>query len=261
MVLLSQLLHFATECSGGLVNLKVNRILYTYIYGDVPFVSTTSPTPLPAPRLRWPSNFCWCLLKNEILRVHFLSVPLEILSEGSMFCRFLKRKKSPRCSKTCHPYGGCADKKWNVPWQSPHRVHCTRLTLFVLFLKPMGFPSFVLFCLGQRIELYFADVTKELLSVLLLRSSLLVGYVFIVVLVRHFSLPPWIKYHSIAFLRWCMAFFGAMVQRAKVWKVRERKFWKFSLVSHLQILQRHLFLLVRFARSALWAVADVCKCH
>ena len=214
------------------------------------------PPPLPAPRLRWPSHFCWCLLKNEILKVHFLSATLEILSEG-----FLKGKKSPRCSKTCHPYGGSADKKWNVPWRSAHRVHCTRLALFVLFLESMGFPSFVLFSLGQKIELYFAAVTEELLTVLLLWSSLLVGHVFIVVLVRHFSLPPWIKYHSIAFLRWCMAFFGAMVQRTKVWKVRERKFWKFSLVRNLQILQRHFFLLVRFARSALWAVSYVCKCH
>ena len=259
-VLLSQLLYFATECSSGLVNLKVKRILYTYTYGGVPFVSTTSPTPLPAPRLGWPSNVCWCPLKNEILRVHFLSAPLEILSEGSKFCRFLKRKKSPRCSKTCHPYGGGADKKWNVPWRSAQRVHCTRLTLFVLFLESMRFPSFVLFSLGQRIELYFAAVTEELLTVLLLWSSLLVGHVFIV-LVRHFSLPPWIKYHSIAFLRWRMAFFSAMVQRGKVWKVRDRKFWKFSLIRNLQIFQRHFLLLVRFARSALWALVPTCKCH
>ena len=95
-----------------------------------------------------------------------------------------------------------------------------------------------------------------LLTVLLLWSSLLVGHVFIV-LVRHFSLPPWIKYHSIAFLRWCMAFFGAMVQRGKVWKVR----WKFSLIRNLQIFQRHFLLLVRFARSALWALVSACKCH
>ena len=146
------------------------------------------PPPLPAPRLSWPSHFCWCLLKNEILKVHFLSATLEILSEG-----FLKGKKSPRCSKTCHPYGGSADKKWNVPWRSAHRVHCTRLALFVLFLESMGFPSFVLFSLGQKIELYFAPVTEELLTVLLLWSSLLVGHVFIVVLVRHFSLPPWLN--------------------------------------------------------------------
>ena len=133
------------------------------------------------------------------------------------FAGFLKEKKSPPVRKPVILTVGGADKKWNVPWQSPHRVHCTRLTLFVLFLESMGFPSSVLFNLGQRIELYFADVTEELLSVLLFKgSSLLVGHVFIVVLVRHFSLPPWIKYHSIAFLRWCMAFFGAMVQRGKV---------------------------------------------
>ena len=162
--------------------------------GEFHFLSTTPP--------KLTLKFLLVSFDNQIQRVLFLSASLESLSKDPSFTGFLKEKIRAPCSKTRHPYGvGGEDKKWNVTWQSPHWVRCTRLTLFVLFLESMGFPSIVLFSLGQRIELYFADVTEELLSVLLLRSSLLVGHVFIIVLVRHFSLPPWIKYYCIAFLR------------------------------------------------------------